>query len=251
MATEDPAHSDRRHVRPRSTRIVFVILLMCLTLGAGFVFHFRVHLLWQFEASRFGWHDIPSVPNRAMPLTPVPEGWVRCRARSLEFSLPAEMASNMDRPNNGSLYTFYQGWQAVGVEAPMDVEGHSQFCDAASLLCPTSESFTIPRLRLVCSQASSDDFRWSMTPDQVRWHVFCITTRTLIGIPSEGHTETFFRNDMEGIVHFTQGGAVFVWQSTSGRQWGYMDFRDRRENPDQDWIRAVCQSVRLSQSAAK
>jgi len=247
--TKDRTHAGAGYVRRRLAPSVLVVSSLCLAVGAALLFHFRVHLFWQFQANRLGLRNIPSVPNRPMPHIPVPDTWVRCRVGTLEFSLPTDLASNPDRLNNGSICTFYHGWQAVVVSGPIDVEEYSQFCETASLLCPESERFTIPRLRLVCSQASSDDFRWSMTPDQVRWHAYCMITRNLIGIPSEGRTEAFFGNDMQGIVHFTHQGATFFWQSITAKRWGYMKFRQRRESPEEDWIRAVCQSVRLSPPA--
>jgi hypothetical protein len=238
----------RRHwgrFSPR--RMVVVALVAGLGIAVGIALHYRAHLFWRYQAIRLGLQDIQAIPNRPMPETATPNGWVRCRVGCMELSLPPELASSMIPPKNGVTASIFQhGSRSVAVALPEEMTEFSDFLNAASKLCPTSQRLTMPRLRLACYQASSDDYRWSMTPDEVRWHAFCITMRKMMRTRSGEHTETLFRKDVEGIVHFSGERAFFDWQCTDSMWGGYMHFTDRGGKIDPNWIRAVCQSVTVS-----
>lgn len=233
-------------VRPFTVAVVALLVVFGIVLLAGL--HYRSHLLWRYEASRLGLHDVQAISDRPMPESPIPNGWVRCRVGCIEFNLPPELAGNKVAQKNGaSFVTFQDGSRAVVVALPTDASEFSDLLKTASKLCPPQQ-FTMPRLRLACYQASWDDFRWSMTPNEVRWHAFCITTSKLIRPMSEGHTESLFRQDLDGIIHFGGERIVFDWQSNDRACGGYMQFIDHGEKIDPTWIRAVCQSLKLNET---
>jgi hypothetical protein len=248
MCSETALPEQRRHggqFRPFTLAVVaLVVVLGAVALVA---LHYRSHLLWRYEASRLGLHDVQAIPDRPMPDSPTPDGWLRYRVGCIEFSLPPELARNRVAEKNGaSPVTFQHGSRAVVVALPTDASKFSDLLKTASELCPESQRFTMPKLRRACYQASSDDFRWSMTPQEVRWHAFCITTGKLIRAKSDGHTESFSRQDLDGIIHFGGERVVFDWQSND-RRWGsYMHFIDHGDKADPTWIRAVCQSLKVS-----
>jgi hypothetical protein len=232
------------------------MVVVALVVGFGVVtlavLHYRAHLLWRYEANRLGLQDVQAISDCPMPESPTPSGWIPCRVGCIAFSLPPELASNPVAPKNGaSFLTFQHGSRAVVVAMPTAANEFSDLLKAASELCPESQGFTMPRLRRACYQASSDDFRWSMTPDEVRWHAFCITTRKLIRPKSVGHTESLLRRDLDGIIQFGGERAVFDWQSNDRNCGGYMHFIDHNEKIDPTWIRAVCQSLKVSNESRK
>ena len=184
-----------------------------------------------------------------MPESPTPDGWVRCRVGGIEVSVPPELANNRLTPKNvAPTFAYYQhDSRLVHVSPPADSSEAPGILKTASELCPWSERFsTMPRLRHACNQVSSDDFRWSMTPSEVRWHAFCITTGRLGQLSSHGHTESLFRIDADMLIHFYHSGAAAVdWQCTDSLDGGYMNFVDRDNDLEPTWVRAVCQSLRV------
>lgn len=220
--------------------VAFIVGVLVLT---GLRYH--THLFWKYEEKRLGLQSIRAIPDDPMPKTLIPDDWVRCRVGCVEFSLPYELAASETASANGSsLFLCQHGSRVVAVSACIDEYEVAGLLKAATHLCPGSQCYTMPSLRLACYQASSDDFSWAMTPEEVRWHAFCITTSQLIRPTSDGHTESLLRDDLEGIAHFFCEGAAFEWQSKVHMRGGYMLFTDRRETSDRDWIRAVCQSVK-------
>lgn len=207
------------------------------------IFHYRFHLLWLWQANRSGLGNVQAVLDRPMPESPTPNDWVRCRVDRVEFSLPPELAGN--RVANGGTVVFQHGSRAVAFALPSGPsELENRFLQTASELSPDSQKFTMPLLRRACYQASSNDFHWSMTPNEVRWLAFRVTTSKLIRTKSDGHTESFSRQDLDGIIHFCGERSLFFWQSNDGDSEGYMHLVDRSDKADPAWIRAVCQSLK-------
>lgn len=243
------AVSEQRRHEGRFRLLAFAVVALVAVLGVVslIALHYRSHLLWRYEASRLGLQGVRAIPDRPMPDTPTPDGWLRCRVGGIEFSLPPELADNRAAQERGaSFVTFQHDSRAVVVALPTGTSEFSGLLKTASELCPRSEPFTMPRLRRACYQASSDDFRWSMTPDEVRWLAFCITTSKLIRPKSDGYTESLLRQDLDGIIHFRGERAVFDWQSNGDTLGGYMHFIDHGDTADHTWMRAVCQSLAIS-----
>jgi len=227
--------------RPFLMAVLVLLAVMSVT-----AWHYRYHLRWLYESSHLQLRDVQAIPDHPMPKTPTPQGWVRCRVGCVTFSLPPELAKNRAAPKNGTpIVTFQQGSRSVIVDLPRDEGELSGLLEIAAGLCPQSQRFTILRLRRACYQASSGDFRWSMTPNEVRWHAFCIAMRKLMELIPDGYTESFFREGVEGIVHFGGERAVFEWESSDGRCGGYMHFIDRTGKVDPVWVRAVCGSLKV------
>lgn len=181
-----------------------------------------------------------------MPDSPTPDNWLRCRVGSIEFSLPPELANNrLIQKNNSSLVVFQHGSRSVIVALPTNGSEFSELLNTASELCPEAQKFTLPMLRRACYRSSSGDFHWSMTSKEVRWHAFCLTTRRLIRSAADGHTESFTLQDLDGIIDFGGKRVGVDWQSNDG-MCGNMVFGDRGDNVDPAWIRAVCQSLKVS-----
>lgn len=251
MCTNTGSPEHRQHGgRSRPFALAAVALVLVLGVVALIALHYRSHLFWRYEASRLGLNNVQAIPDRPMPDSPTPDGWVRCRVGRIEFGLPPELASNRVVPKHAaSLVIFHDGTRRVDVDLPTDMSEFSGLLKAASELCPRSQRFTLPRLRQACYQASSDDFRWSMTREEVRWHAFCITTGKLFRISPTGHTESFFRQDLDGIIHFDGKWSILDWQSNDCAVGGSMHFIDRGEQADPTWVRAICQSLKVLDEA--
>ena len=82
-----------------------------------------------------------------------------------------------------------------------------------------------------------------MSSKEVRWLAFCITTNQLMRPLTVKHTEYYSRGDFDEIAHFGSDRVIIEWQSGTNGRFGFIHFVDRREAPDQVWIRAACQSL--------
>lgn len=224
--------------------IVGVVAIVVL-LGS----YYRIHLFWRYTAWHLKLQDVPSIPDVTMPESPIPKGWIRCRVGHIEFSLPPELASNRSIPKtNAAIVMFQHGSRLVVVFPTEDESEFSDLLKTASELCPHSERFTMPRLRHACYQASSNNFHWSMTPDEVRWHAFCMTTGELLR-PSKSfrYTESFFRQDLDGIVQFGRDRGILFWQSKDPTWGGFIHFIEHNSAMiDTSWMRSACQSLKIS-----
>lgn len=225
---------------------VVAALVACLGIAVLVALHFRAHLLWRYQSNRLGLDNVRAVPNQSMPDSPTPKQWLRYRTGCIEFALPPDLARNVIlREDGASLLTFEDHSRTVLVAPPTDGNELSDLLNTASALCPQSQPFTMPMLRRACYQASSDDFRWSMTRNEVRWHAFCITAGKAIRTIPDGHTESILRKDWDGIIHFGEKRAVFEWHCNSPKCGGYMHFIERGESRDPAWIRTVVQSLKI------
>jgi hypothetical protein len=243
----------RNRWRPGPRTMVAVALIVAVAGMAGIALFLRVHLFWRYTEHRLGWRGIQAIPNSPMPESPIPSTWVPCRVGCVEFKLPPELAGNRTLTDYGTpIVTFQHGMRGVIVFCPTDGSEFSEFLQMASDQCPGSQRFTLPKLRLACYQASSDDFRWSMTVGEVRWHAYRITTRKLIDTSTRS-TETLFQEGLDEILEFGLANrGVLEWWSSDPACVGSMHIVDRSETLDPTWIRAVCRSLRvLSQAETK
>jgi hypothetical protein len=235
-----------RAQRTRRSRAVWRLAVGTALVLVLVGWHFRYHLLWHYQASRLDLRGTQAVPNRPMPVIPTPDGWVACRVGHLEFLLPRELADgDVLHGRDGVSVRFQHGSRIVNVSVPVDAGDPLGLLAAAARLSPGREHFTMPKLRRACYAANSHDFRWSMTPAQVRWHTFRIVTAKLIRNVSDGYTESYSRQDMDAIVHFTDDRAMLDWQCSDGSWGGYILFVERPGKIEPGWIRAVCESIRI------
>ena len=206
--------------------------------------YFRFHLLWKYLENTRKAIVVHAIPNTSMPLYPVPDDWVPCRVDGIELKLPPQIAQN--REVGVSLVGFSNGALAVDVDVPDNINALQSLLHAATQASPTSQVFTMPRFRLACCQASSDDFRWSMSPAEAHWHTFLVATRLLLRFTvneKDAHTETLFRKDLDGLLYVGHDGAMFEWQSNNKH--GFIHFVVRKQNLDLVWVRTACQSLKI------
>jgi hypothetical protein len=228
-------------------KMIGAVVAIVLIASAA-AYHFRFHAIWMYESNHHDLGDISAIPNQPMTDCPTPGDWVRCRANGIEISLPPEIAKNAVPPKKGtSMYLFGNKSRGVFFGPPDDVSLFSDLLDSADRFCPEPHRpFTMPLLRLSCYAASSSDFHWSMSPASARWHTFRIATRKLMPGSLE-RIEMFERAGLEGILIFERKDfAFFEWHGGDPPSQGQMHFVNNTDDPGVDWIRAVCQSLRLA-----
>lgn len=228
-------------------RGILAIGVGLLILFGAFAGKYHEHLRWKYQTRRLGLQNVPSIPNSPMQEAAVPDEWTSWHVGALEFSLPPDLVKTTDvPPTKDTLIVFESDTQIIAVSAPTQRLEFAVLLNAASTLHPNRSKLTIPRLRLACYGHASGDFRWSMNSDEVRWHAYCITTSKLIRSGAEGHTESFFRDDIEGVVHYVGGRALLDWQCPGCDFGGYMHIIDPSGDGGTTLIRRVCNSISVS-----
>ena len=147
------------------------------------------------------------------------------------------------------MFVFRHKSRAVALSPPTNQTDVAPLLLAAAGVSPTSERVvTLPRLRVACYRSDADNFRWSMTSDEDRWHTFCLATSKMVRLGSNGHVEFFHSHDIDALIHFRGTDAFFEWECTDSSWGGQMYFTDNDQDNEVDWMRLVAQSVRLRNS---
>lgn len=221
---------------------VFVLLCVCLTS----IIWYSDHIQFIYRARQLGFANLVAVPIRPAALSPIPDNWRRWDLNELALSLPPQFVIDPEQSNDAiGRFVFKAESCSVVVNPTTDSNEYSSYLSTAMKLRPDNNDLvdTIPNLRLACYQVKRDDFRWSMTPKEVRWLSFCLTSRIIMRSRSSGYIETFCL-DFDATLDFGGNGrAVFEWQQQD--RLGQISFADRNESLGTAWIGTVCRSVTL------
>lgn len=244
-ANTKPRKSWRRWFRFSLRSMLLAVAVVALVLGL--VLHYRVHLIWRVGAWYGGFTDVEAIPVGPMPATPTPEDWKHCRFGSIEFDLPPQLTENLTAPENGATaLVLYDDSRKVMIHLPRDQADLLAWQEETLGLPPQGQGLSLPRLRVACWEASFDDFRWSMSRQEVHWHLWRVTMSPMMQLSSGGTAETLFRDDLEGVARFTDNASFFDWQAENTTIGGSFLFEDSRDETDPNWMRSVCQSLRFS-----
>ncbi len=235
--------------------VSLVALTVCLW---TLIVHYHAHLRWRLVWACSGWNRVGAIPMHCMPDTPIEENWPRCRFGPLEFILPPEFVNRgeIETNDNGAIFlAFRDEFRSMMIVLPTTAE------DRERLFAELREDYALPsegqrlsltRLRPASYRASADDFRWSMTEQEVRWHAWCISMRRVFTLGSRESTEYEYllHDDVEGILNLRPGAknASFDWQTADDCFVGSIMFAQKSGQIDPAWIRRVCQSVKFSAS---
>jgi hypothetical protein len=105
---------------------------------------------------------------------------------------------------------------------------------------------SVPRLHTAIYEASSGEFRWSMSWDELAWHSWLMKRSVLVRSPNVRRLETLFGAEIEGNLKEMTRSAVFEWYSTDGVAFGSVVFDQDNGEIDLEWVRPVCRSLRFS-----
>jgi len=234
--------SDSPH-KVRTSFYLKLVLIASIVLSCGILLtHYRSHLSWKYVEWRENLQDIRAIPDHPMPELDIPDNWVECSLGDMTFHLPPEMAANESRKkvyhaSSGSIIYFHEGRKIFVSLKPYD--------DMQEILqySKSEKPLTFPQWRLECFRVGADDFRWSMSPQDVQKHCYWVTMRS-IGIPCQS-TESFFRENFDSLLMFADH-LTFECQSTSSTIGARILFTGNNENFDPDWVRRVCQSIEFA-----
>ena len=237
--TQEQTMPDSPHdVRTHFTLKLILITIIILSCGILLVYH-RNHLLWKYEEWQGNLHDVRAIPDGPMPELDIPDDWVECSLGCMTFRLPPEIAAGKTTEKIGRAVAYQYEQRKISVFlAPRDNKPEL-------IQHPISgKTITFPRALLESYRTNADDFRWSMSPQEVQRHRDCMAPHPFR--MSTYSIESLFREDIDGILAFDKRNThIFNWQNTSGTVSGFIFFEDKGEKPDHDWMRRVCQSIEI------
>ena len=219
---------------------VFALLL-------GLLVRFGPHLWWRFGRPRTLCSKVHRVPTGPMPAAETPDDWVRCRFGSLELDLPPDLAKGFrTTPNASGLACFQGDGRAMFIDLPESSERMVQFLKAPAAAFPELRGLSPTELRLAMHEASWDDFRWSMSRQELAAHMFLVSFANVGYLENREKVQTLFRDDIEGLLDVAGRIAGFQWYSTDGRAYGSISFVQKSGDIDLSWVRPACRSLRFT-----
>ena len=238
--------------RPRVRWFQFSLRTMLLAVAVfalvlGLLVRFGPHVWWRLGRPRTMCSKVHRVPTGPMPAAETPDDWVRCRFGSLELALPPDLAKGLRKTGNGlGCVVLETGTRAMFLHLPESSKDVVQFFEESTAASPELRQLSPTRLRLAMHQASWDDFRWSMSRQELASHMFLVSSASLYYFESREKVETLFRGDIEGLLDVVGKVADFQWYSTDGRAWGTINFVQKSGDVDLSWVRPVCHSMRFT-----
>ena len=201
-------------------RFIFIVLTICLV-GGVLGWQYRAHLVWKY-AEWNGNLDVKAISYSEMPAVDIPEDWVECTFGCLRFYLPPNLATLHTVTREPLHIAVYGGEDtsddSLTVRITIPTLDHAMFIlmlANASHHFPNRENLsTPPRMRLEFCKISADDFRWSMSSEDVSRLVSLVTLRGFMISGEAKNAETFFHDDIDRIVLYSAGA---YWFSENAR----------------------------------
>jgi hypothetical protein len=244
------------------SRLSTWIILCALTMVACIVmlgYWYQQHLEWMLMASRDPQlRSVRAVSTFAMPDSPAPVDWVHCRFGLLEFAVPpafAENASAKVGKSGGGFFILSDGRETdkqikILISQPDEInEAEPPLINIPSPRLGRELSWI--DLQLAVYQVDSNDFQWSMSPDEAAWFNWRIRMRTLFGGgPQPSSIETVYRDDLNGLLEFFPLVTSFECRTKDGKLSTVCNFFVPSDTSpwikkDPHWIRRFCQSLKI------
>ena len=235
-------------------QVFYVVLIACvITTIIRVAFHYRLHLMYVYMRYR---HELKPVPfeSRQIPYVPVPATWVQHHFGKMELSLPSEFHIDNDVFSEESTVRHYR-YETNGETKGVIISFPQDYSDMLVMtkLMPNTQLrdsiSTLPRLRYECYRTASTPFNWAMSPPEVNWYIQCAVFSKLLRVVQDENAEFVFNDEMDKLLMSNAKRTVFEWQCKKTSLGGYIHFYDGNETEintaDTDWIRAVCQSLKI------
>ncbi|MGE5194028.1 MAG: hypothetical protein ACM3U2_16150 [Deltaproteobacteria bacterium] len=233
-------------MRKRATKqqIAASVGLLAAVAGAGYFWW--PHIYFKFQLAR-NEVRIASVPVTELKAPGRTAGWADCRIGPVSLKLPSALAENADRSVEQGTISFSTPGQQFSTNIPFRIDPQTR-AEHAKL----ADEFKMSPTRLIAEsyRKGTDDFRWSMSREELR-HLQVLLQMGVSNFP-HSHAmavETRFDGAVEGVlIHGDRQAAIFHWQTTSGVAFGVLLFRQKEGDLDLDWVRDVCKSLACDES---
>lgn len=230
---------------PRSVRIALRLAVGPAIVLVAFVIYYSPHLLWRLSSEYSLTQHIQAVPVRSLEADAPTTPFRRCQLGPIGVSVPPEMVDNTQSisPNKrGALLG--DSNRKIYISLPSDNSITENYYRQESEV--NGGRTSVPQIQAEWYTASSEDFRWSMSSDELRRHKW-LMNRCFFGRVSNVKTvETLFGGEVEGLLLVVGKYAHFEWYWTKQPVSGMLVFESKNEKLDLDWVRQVCASLTCS-----
>jgi hypothetical protein len=226
---------------PKKRRLVFLIALVLLAGWIVFGIGYIPHLLWRFGSNYRSMLNDSPVRIVSLIAKPTDDGFVRCHLGSVSILVPREMVSNREFRGKGRAVVFKHGDREIMLKLPSDDSTRIQQLQAE--LPRLGRGLSGFEIEVAMLRASSSDFRWDMTWDELEWHKWLVTYGGIPRAIAANGVELFSNGNIDGLL---RNRAWFNWWAERGRVSGLMVCDNRKSQLDLDWVRPICASLQFT-----
>jgi hypothetical protein len=229
-------------MRRRATKQQIAVAIGILMAVAAAGFWWWPHIQWAYIISR---NDIKvqAVAVKELKASGSIDGWASCRIGPLSFQLPSELAENAQRDlgKSAGTVTLTDGDLQLTFFVPVQMSA-----DQKTSLMAFADEMHMSLLKMIVAsyRSSTDDFRWTMSRDELRSHQRLLSLSQPQFFPHErGVTvETAFEGPQEAVLIVSNAeSAMYQWATPAAK--GYVSFVLPKGKLDLDMVRNVCQSM--------
>jgi hypothetical protein len=229
---------------------ISVIVFISLCIGA-IGWYYRYHIYWKYVEYQYNLQNVKKIPDKPMPEMNIPKNWEKYSWEYMSFYLPPG-ASLIDKIKDTVVYNIKNTEHG---EIKLILTLHSVTPDFFKSLDlpsqprpPNNEFWTSPQLRLKIFSAEANDFRWSMTPNDVRWHILAIYERSGFNAIQTKNTESILKSDLVCDLNFCENFIWLNWQCPSCSKGGYINFytQNKEQGVVLNIIRLISQSIKVN-----
>jgi hypothetical protein len=201
------------------------------------------HLMWKvaFAASS---SEIKPLPTKKMTVPPPKEPFSICKLGPVEFSVPTALAGDVSfrRGIGGLVVILGDTNRRVTISMP---EAESFVLHSTIVDRPEKSQLTFSRLHKEILEASSSDFSFGMSRDELAWHGWLMAQRAMFPGEIEG-LEYLFRDHIDGHFMVLGEAIAYQWTTTDFKWEGTMYFSDAESGATvADWMRVTCASFAI------
>lgn len=231
-------------MRKKATKQQIAVSFGILAVVALAVFWWWPHIYWSVQLSR-NQLKIPKVPVTDLKAPDQTSGWYDCRIGPVSFKIPPHLAENAERTSTKTSINFITPEQELTIHIPFRISAGS-IAEQGKL----AAEMKLSPMKLLAQaySAGTDDFRWTMSRDELRKHQLFLRLASYYRItPFPMHVETRFGETVEGILVIgDRRQAIYTWQTRAAG--GSIGFAQKDKDLDLDWVRDLCQSFDCDES---
>jgi len=236
-----------RRISRRGRLIAYGVgIVVCLVIG----FHFRYLILWRATTSANQLNPVPALPVIEMPIVEIPKDWIEIFEGGMKFRIHPDL-KRLDAPElAGKGLLVFTGDR----ERKIIVSEPDELLDITSIqglqkLGDDVRGVSLPRLKIRAYQVSSRDFRWSMSPEEMRKHFDSLRLSRYLRFSSTERLESLLGTELDGLLHvdLESSRKSFDWESKekSRERFGYIHFVNFEGEEGLNIVRGICRSFRF------
>jgi hypothetical protein len=234
-------------MRKRATKQQIAVAIGILLAVAAAGFWWAPHIHWAYLLSR---QDVKIAPVTVKELKASGQtaGWAKCRIGPLSFELPAEFAENATREvgKTAGTVTLTEGDLELSLFIPYRIPAGQK----TSLMAMADElQMSVQDMVVAGYRSSTDDFRWTMSRDELRRHQKLLSLSQPGFFPHERgvFVETETDGAMKSVLILNAAEiAMLQWQAGAAN--GFLTFVHKKGKLDLEMVRNVCHSLACDES---